>query len=96
MAGGTVTQPVPTPMEAILNFYVKGNTVSKACKTSEEWEILPNDKYRRSPKTTNVSNFALNLLVLNAVTKGMFNANLKAFAGFGDVRVRQQLGIDHI
>ena len=39
---------------------------------------------RRSPKTTNVSNIAQNLLVLNAVTKGMFDTDLKAFAGFGE------------
>ena len=35
------------------------------------------------PRTTNVSNIAQNLLVLNAVTKGFFDTNLKAFAGFG-------------
>jgi len=40
---------------------------------------------RRSPKTTNVSNIAQNLLVINAITKGFLDVNLKTFAGFGSV-----------
>lgn len=36
------------------------------------------------PKTTNVANIAQNLLVLNAITKGFFDTDLKAFVGFGD------------
>lgn len=35
------------------------------------------------PKTTNVSNIAQNLLVINAITKGFFDTDLKTFAGFG-------------
>jgi len=46
MAGGTVTQPVPTPMEAILSAFMSRVTPSPShAKTSEEWEILPNDNH---------------------------------------------------
>ena len=44
MAGGSVTQPVPSPMEAILSAFMSRVTPSPShAKTSEEWEILPNN-----------------------------------------------------
>ena len=44
MVGGAVTQPVPSPMEAILSAFMSRVTPSPShSKTSEEWEILPNN-----------------------------------------------------
>ena len=44
MAGGAVTHPVPTPMEAILSAFMSRVTPTPShAETSKEWEILPND-----------------------------------------------------
>ena len=46
MTGTAVTQPVPTPMEAILSAFMAKVTPSPShAETSKEWEILQDNTY---------------------------------------------------